>query len=173
MNLFARGLGGVLSDTLNETMGMRGRIMAQAVLLLFEGIAVLIFAQTDTLAGAVIVLVLFSLFVQSAEGTSYGIVPYVKPKFTGSVTGIVGAGGNVGAVCFGLGFRELNYNQAFNIMGGSIIASAFLSIFISIKGHRGLLHGEDQVVDKETGEVVENPKEGEALLEGPRPHAVI
>lgn len=169
MNLFARGLGGVLSDTLNETMGMRGRIIAQAVLLLFEGIAVLVFAETDTLAGAVIVLVLFSLFVQSAEGTSFGIVPYVKPPFTGSVSGIVGAGGNVGAVCFGLGFRELNYNQAFNIMGGSIIASAFLSIFISIKGHRGLLYGEDQVVDKETGEIVEISKEGEGLLEGCKP----
>lgn len=155
MNLFARGLGGVLSDTLNETMGMKGRILSQAVLLLFEGIAVLVFAQTDTLAGAVIVLVMFSLFVQSAEGTSYGIVPYVNPPFTGSVSGIVGAGGNVGAVCFGLGFRELDYSQAFNIMGWSIIASSFLSVFISIKGHRGLLHGEDRVVDKETGKIVD------------------
>lgn len=175
MNLFARGLGGVLSDTLNETMGMRGRIMAQAALLLCEGIAVLIFPRSESLAGAVIVLVLFSLFVQSAEGTSYGIVPYVCPRFMGSVLGIVGAGGNVGAVCFGLGFRQLSYAQAFNIMGGSVIASAVLSVFISIKGHRGLLHGEDQVVDRETGEIVEHSKEGEGLLqvEAPRAHAVV
>jgi NNP family nitrate/nitrite transporter-like MFS transporter len=151
---------------MNESMGMRGRILAQSSLLLFEGISVLVFAQTDTLAGAVIVLVLFSLFVQSAEGTSFGIVPYINPPFTGSVTGIVGAGGNVGAVCFGLGFRELSYSQAYNVMGYFVIASSFLSVFYSIKGHRGLLHGEDLVVDKETGEIIADDKEGEGLLDG-------
>lgn len=165
MNLFARGLGGVLSDSLQETMGMRGRIWAQAALLMFEGIAVMVFATTETLAGAVIVLVLFSLFVQSAEGTSFGIVPYINPRFTGSVSGIVGAGGNVGAVCFGLAFRSLNYYQAFMIMGGIILLSSVMSVFISIKGHRGLLHGEDLIVDKESGEIVEVSKEGEGLLD--------
>jgi NNP family nitrate/nitrite transporter-like MFS transporter len=153
MNLFARGIGGVLSDSFNEALGMRGRIIAQTFLLLFEGIAVVVFARTDTLAGAVIVLVLFSLFVQAAEGTSYGIVPYIDPINMGSVTGIVGAGGNVGAVCFGLAFRNLEYETAFVIMGCSIIASSFLSVFIHIKGHAGLLSGRDQSVDKETGEI--------------------
>lgn len=165
MNLFARGLGGVLSDTLQESMGMKGRIIAQAVLLLCEGIAVLVFAQTDTLAGAVMVLVMFSLFVQSAEGTSYGIVPYVNPPYTGSVAGIVGAGGNVGAVCFGLGFRELDYRKAFNIMGISIVVSSFLSLFISIKGHNSIMYGDSSEEEKETGKLNnEGLKEGEGLL---------
>jgi NNP family nitrate/nitrite transporter-like MFS transporter len=155
MNLFARGLGGVCSDALNESLGMRGRIIAQTFLLLFEGIAVVVFARTDTLAGAVIVLVLFSLLVQAAEGASYGIVPYVDPINMGSVTGIVGAGGNLGAVCFGLAFRNLEYEKAFVIMGCTIIASSFLSVFIHIKGHSGLLSGEDRIVDKETGEIIE------------------
>jgi NNP family nitrate/nitrite transporter-like MFS transporter len=164
MNLFARGLGGVLSDTFNESMGMRGRLIAQAVLLILEGIMVLVFARTDTLAGAVIVLVFFSLFVQSAEGTSYGIVPYICPPFMGSISGIVGAGGNVGAVLFGLGFRELDYERAFTIMGSTIIASSFLTAFISIEGHRGLFHGEDQVVDKETGKIIDLANDEDALL---------
>jgi NNP family nitrate/nitrite transporter-like MFS transporter len=155
MNLFARGLGGVFSDSLNESFGMRGRLIAQTFLLLFEGIAVVIFARTDTLAAAVIVLVLFSLFVQAAEGASYGIVPYVDPVNMGSVTGIIGAGGNLGAVCFGLCFRNLSYEKAFVIMGSTTIVSSFLSFFIHIKGHAGLLYGEDQIVDKETGEIVE------------------
>ena len=161
INLFARGIGGVFSDAMSESMGMRGRIIAQASLLLGEGICVLVFAQTDTLAGAIIVLVLFSLFVQSAEGTSFGIVPYINPPYTGSVTGIVGAGGNVGAVCYGLGFRELSYSKAYNIMGYSVIASAILSACYSIKGHRGLLHGEDLVVNKETGEIIADAKEAD------------
>jgi NNP family nitrate/nitrite transporter-like MFS transporter len=156
MNLFARGLGGVLSDSLNESMGMRGRLIAQTFLLLFEGVAVLVFARTDTLAGAVIVLVMFSLFVQAAEGASYGIVPYVDPINMGSVTGIVGAGGNVGAVCFGLCFRNMEYEKAFVIMGITIMASSFLSVFIHIEGHAGLLSGEDQVAEKkEPGNFIE------------------
>ena len=143
MNLFARGLGGFISDVVNFQYGMKGRIWAHTIILALEGILVLIFANTNSLGGAIIVLVFFSLFVQAAEGTSYGIVPYVDPPNTGSVSGIVGAGGNVGAVCFGLGFRELDYKKAFLLMGLSILASCFLSIFLVIKGHAGLIFGEE------------------------------
>jgi len=74
MNLFARGLGGFASDKLSAKMGMRGRLLAQSVLLLAEGILVLVFARTKSLGGAIVVMVFFSLFVQAAEGSTYGIV---------------------------------------------------------------------------------------------------
>merc|ERR1739844_718570 len=116
MNLFARGLGGFTSDIFNRNMGMRGRLIWQTVCLLIEGVMVLIFAQTKNLAVAIIILVIFSSFVQAAEGSTYGIVPYVEPPSTGSIAGIVGAGGNTGAVCFGLGFRQLGTaRDAFNL----------------------------------------------------------
>lgn len=154
LNLFARGLGGFASDACNYHWGMRGRIWIQTICLLFEGIMVFIFSGTSTLAGSVISLVAFSLFVQAAEGTSYAIIPYVDPPNTGSVAGIVGAGGNVGAVSFGFGFRQLNYHDAFNIMGGSILFSCALSIFINIKGYSAMFWGRDRRVDKETGEIL-------------------
>jgi NNP family nitrate/nitrite transporter-like MFS transporter len=78
-----------------------------------------------------------------AEGTSFGIVPYMDPPNTGSISGIIGAGGNVGAVCFGLCFRQLNYKDAFHIMGGIIIGSCLCSAVYYIPGHRGLFTGED------------------------------
>merc|ERR1719284_928327 len=143
MNLFARGMGGFISDALNAKMGMRGRLLAQSVLLLGEGIMVLIFANTNTLGIAIFVMVIFSLFVQAAEGTSYGIVPYVDPPATGSISGIIGAGGNTGAVCFGLGFRNLEPQDAFILMGCVIIGSSLLSLGIFIKGHAGLVCGKD------------------------------
>uniref|UniRef100_A0A7S4NA57 Nitrate/nitrite transporter n=1 Tax=Odontella aurita TaxID=265563 RepID=A0A7S4NA57_9STRA len=144
MNLFARGLGGFCSDKLNARMGMRGRIIAQTMLLLLEGGMVFIFANSDNLAGAIVCMVFFSVFVQAAEGSTYGIVPYVNPPCTGSIAGIVGAGGNTGAVCFGLGFRQLpEYKDAFIVMASCILASGILSVFINIKGHRGLICGED------------------------------
>jgi NNP family nitrate/nitrite transporter-like MFS transporter len=99
MNLFARGLGGFTSDYLNTRMGMRGRLLAQSLLLFVEGILVFVFSNSNSLAASIVCMVFFSLFVQAAEGSTYGIVPYVDPASTGSIAGIVGAGGNVGAVC--------------------------------------------------------------------------
>mmetsp|Transcript_11067 Transcript_11067/g.26718 ORF Transcript_11067/g.26718 Transcript_11067/m.26718 type:complete len:492 (+) Transcript_11067:181-1656(+) len=150
MNLFARGLGGWCSDVLNMKWGMRGRIFAQLVFLLLEGALVLFFAHSDSLIGAINVMVFFSIFVQAAEGSTYGIIPYVDEEATGSVTGIVGAGGNVGAVAFAMAFREesIDDRMAFIIMGGTIMGSALLSVFITIKGHRGIICGKDDEENK-------------------------
>merc|ERR1711988_113603 len=46
----------------------------------------------------VFVMILFSLCVQAAEGLHYGVVPYVSRPALGVVSGMVGAGGNLGAV---------------------------------------------------------------------------
>ena len=143
-----------MSDKMNLTMGMKGRILAQTILLVCEGAMVLIFAQTKDLAVSIVVLIFFSSFVQAAEGSTYGIVPYVDPPATGSIAGIVGAGGNTGAVCFGLGFRQLGYVKAFNIMGGTILGSALLSALVMIKGHRSLLFGEDSETVKEAWQAI-------------------
>jgi NNP family nitrate/nitrite transporter-like MFS transporter len=143
MNLFARGVGGFVSDKTNARMGMRGRLIWQTICLVIEGIMVLIFANTNSLGLAIFIMVIFSSFVQAAEGSTYGIVPYVNPPCTGSIAGIVGAGGNVGAVCFGLGFRQMGNYKAFMLMGSCIIASGVISLFICIKGHRGLITGQD------------------------------
>ena len=114
---------------------MTGRMWTQTVLLLFEGVFVIVFAYTKTLAAAIVVMILFSFFVQASEGATYGIVPYVDQPHTGSVTGIVGAGGNVGAVLFSLIFKHMpDDNTAFLIMGGIVMGSAFLSAFIRFEG---------------------------------------
>lgn len=143
MNLFARGVGGFMSDKLNAKMGMRGRLIWQGILLVVEGVMVFIFANSTSLPAAIVVMVFFSTIVQSAEGSTYGIVPYVNPAVTGSIAGVVGAGGNCGAVGFGLGFRQLETKQAFYLMASTICASGVLTAFICIKGHAGLFTGED------------------------------
>jgi len=43
-----------------------------------------------------LVMILFSVFVQMAEGLHFGIVPYVSRPALGVVSGMVGAGGNLG-----------------------------------------------------------------------------
>lgn len=145
MNLFARGIGGFCSDMTSATHGMRGRLWSQMLLLVAEGGLVCLFATTKTLATAIVVMVIFSIFVQAAEGSTFAIVPYVDYGVTGSVSGVVGAGGNVGGVVFSLMFREFSDRKAFLVMGFVVMASSLLTAMISIPGHRSLLWGEDSM----------------------------
>ena len=57
---------------------------------------IILFAETNSLASAIIVMTVFSIFVQASEGSTFGIVPYVRPAVTGSIAGIVGATGSAG-----------------------------------------------------------------------------
>jgi NNP family nitrate/nitrite transporter-like MFS transporter len=158
MNLFARALGGWVSDRANAQYGMRGRLWAQSLLLIAEGMMVLIFVKAETLGTAILVMVIFSIFVQASEGTSFAIVPYIDPQSTGTISGIVGAGGNCGAVGFGFAFRQFSYEKAFMIMGLTILGSAILSIFIVIKGQNTML----SCIRKSS--VVKNSSEISAIL---------
>lgn len=109
MNLFARSLGGASSDLCFHHFGFRGRVWVQFLALVFEAIFLFAFGMVDHSQPwyvALGVLVCFSLFVQMAEGTSYGIVPFMKPDQLAVVSAVVGAGGNLGAVIAGVGFYQ-------------------------------------------------------------------
>ena len=40
------------------------------------------------------------MFVQGAEGATFGIIPMIKKSMTGQIAGMAGAYGNVGAVVY-------------------------------------------------------------------------
>ena len=54
--------------------------------------------NSNGLALTFILMVGFSIFVQMSEGLHFGVVPYVSRPALGVVSGMVGAGGNLGAV---------------------------------------------------------------------------
>merc|ERR1711963_1059100 len=104
MNLFARSLGGISSDLLFAKFGFTGRLWAQFLALFFEAIFLFAFGcvtNEQPWYTALSVLICFSIFVQMAEGTSYGIVPFMNPKQLAIISACVGAGGNLGAVIAG------------------------------------------------------------------------
>lgn len=121
--------------------GMRGRFFAQWSALVWEAIFLLVFTMIKSLAPAIVVLICFSLGVQMAEGTSYGIVPYICPEATGAVSGIVGAGGNFGAVMWGLIFRfgPENPRNVFRIISAFVLGLSCLTPLLKIRGYASIL----------------------------------
>ena len=128
MNVFARTLGGIFGDKMGIKFGLRGRVMFLGGVLLLEGVALILFSQMATLFLAVGAMIVFSLFVQMSEGATFSVVPFINRKALGSVAGIVGAGGNAGAVCFGFLFRaeSLTYTDALMIVGVVVLIASSL-----------------------------------------------
>ena len=81
----------------------------------------------------------------------YSIVPYVNPPFTGSISGIIGAGGNVGAAVFSTFFRQMPAKVAFTMMGIMIVVSSILSVVVFIPGHTSLLYSGREGQDDSSG----------------------
>ncbi|HOO82847.1 MAG TPA: MFS transporter, partial [Alphaproteobacteria bacterium] len=105
MNIFARTLGGVFGDNFASLWGLKGRAMWLFIVLFCEGLALMLFSQMNVLFLAIPTLILFSLFTQMSEGATYSVVPFINRKALGAVAGIVGAGGNAGAVAAGFLFK--------------------------------------------------------------------
>jgi MFS transporter, NNP family, nitrate/nitrite transporter len=131
MNLFARAAGGIVADKVGSKFGMLGKGRLLALLLALEGIGIAVFAQSENIVVAVITMLAFAMFLKMANGVTYAIVPFVNRKAIGSVSGIVGAGGNVGAVLAGFLFKssEITYSQAFVYIG---VAIAFVAAIVAL-----------------------------------------
>ncbi|PTQ99209.1 NNP family nitrate/nitrite transporter-like MFS transporter [Mucilaginibacter yixingensis] len=128
MNLFARALGGIVSDKVGKKHGMRGKGLLLAGVLLLEGCGLILFAQAGSLMVAIISMLTFALFLKMSNGATYGIVPFVNQKNVGLVSGIVGAGGNLGGMLFGFLFKSstITYVQAFTYIGYTVIAVSLI-----------------------------------------------
>ncbi|MWW23822.1 MFS transporter [Algibacter lectus] len=119
MNIFARTLGGFFGDKFGKLKGLRGRVLFLAFILAIQGLMLITFSTTTSIVIGVAFLILFSLSVQMAEGATFSVVPFINKKAIGSVSGIVGAGGNVGAFLAAM----LLKSQSAVAEKGAIIAS--------------------------------------------------
>jgi NNP family nitrate/nitrite transporter-like MFS transporter len=137
MNLFCRAFGGIFSDWSYSKQGLKGRIRVQFICLLGEGISIIVFSIQTTLIRSILCLVLFSSFVQLTEGSTFGMATYPFPKYMGSVAGLVGAGGNLGAVLWGFLFKYYSDDTRFAllVLGLTVIILTISTIpFLRING---------------------------------------
>jgi NNP family nitrate/nitrite transporter-like MFS transporter len=133
VNLFARPMGGLVSDR----FGNRRFVMMAYML----GIAIGFFLMglMDSkwpLVVAVAITIGCSFFVQGAEGATFGIVPSIKRRLTGQISGMAGAYGNVGAVFYLFIFMYVTPSQFFMIIAAGALIS-WIACMIWLKEPEG------------------------------------
>eukprot|EP00271_Cylindrocystis_brebissonii_P021429 TRINITY_DN7609_c0_g1_i1.p1 TRINITY_DN7609_c0_g1~~TRINITY_DN7609_c0_g1_i1.p1 ORF type:complete len:599 (-),score=101.11 TRINITY_DN7609_c0_g1_i1:773-2389(-) len=130
-NLFSRPSGGLLSDLAARSFGMRGRLWVMWFLQFMGGVMCFVLGHVSgSLSVSIIVLVIFSYFVQAACGGVFGVVPFVSRRSLGIVSGLTGAGGNTGsAVTQALFFTTTEYTtqEGFQWMGVLIMCISLLA----------------------------------------------
>uniref|UniRef100_A0A0G4I790 Major facilitator superfamily (MFS) profile domain-containing protein n=1 Tax=Chromera velia CCMP2878 TaxID=1169474 RepID=A0A0G4I790_9ALVE len=136
LNLFARACGGILSDQMNAKLSMSGRIITHFCALTLEGAFLMLFTFMPNIWAAFVVAVIFSLFAQAANGTCYSIVPSVSP-YKGMISGLVGAGGNLGVVIFAIIFKNFpgeSMATGFQVVAIFCFAAAASSFLLRLNG---------------------------------------
>jgi Na+/melibiose symporter-like transporter len=113
----------------------RGRHWVLFGSLVLEGVALLAFSTIGSayFARAIIVLVIFSTFVQMAEGAEFAMLPSIgrSTGAPGAVSGFVSSGGNIGAVLFMLmhtqyGNMDADPREAYRVHGIIVICISCL-----------------------------------------------
>jgi len=129
--LFARALGGICSDKVARWKGLDGRAWLLFAFLLCEGVGLLAFSQASVVGFAIAAMLAFGLFTHMACGALYALVPFVDRKVLGGVTGIVGAGGNIGGVAAGFVLKGTgSVAQSLFVLGCAAIVCAIGAAFI-------------------------------------------
>jgi len=146
VNLFARPLGGLLSDKMNNRkrtmliymLGIAIGFFFMAIISKYNGfdangmpLLEPLFDGMWWLVIAVIITVVTSIFVQGAEGATFAIIPMIKKEQTGQIAGMAGAYGNVGAVVYLVIYSLVDDKTFFYILAlGALISFIFCWIML-------------------------------------------
>ncbi|MDH4099207.1 MAG: MFS transporter [Nitrospirota bacterium] len=146
LNFFSRALGGWISDRMpTRRMAMLIYVAGCAVTFGLMGLI----NSSWPVWMAVAVTLLCAIFVTGGCGTTYAIVPLIKRRITGNVSGYVGAYGNVGATIYLTGYTFMTDSQFFWFLGASGVVTFLFCLFF-LKEPEGAFAAEYQLssVDK-------------------------
>jgi NNP family nitrate/nitrite transporter-like MFS transporter len=162
VNLFARPMGGLVSDRFgNRRFVMMAYMLGIAIGFLLMGLM----DSKWPLVVAVAITIGCSFFVQGAEGATFGIVPSIKRRLTGQISGMAGAYGNVGAVFYLFIFMYVTPSQFFMIIAAGAFIS-WIACMLWLKEPEGGFGDEYVIssVDKAIADEARHKKEAQAQL---------
>ncbi|KAM3427010.1 hypothetical protein MY4824_009702 [Beauveria thailandica] len=122
LNVITRPLGGVVADVLYRRGGRNlwlKKAWITACGLLAGGLLIVI-GRVDPSEGrgmpigALVGLVsVTAIFIEAGNGANFALVPHVHPAANGVVSGVTGAGGNLGGVIFAIVFRFMDHGKGY------------------------------------------------------------
>jgi NNP family nitrate/nitrite transporter-like MFS transporter len=155
VNLIARPIGGLVSDR----FGNRRFVMLAYMIGITIGFALMgLMNSALPLYIAVAITILSSVFVQGAEGATFGILPSIKRRLTGQISGMAGAYGNVGAVFYLTLYTFVTPSQFFFIIAAGALLS-FIACFFWLKEPEGAF-AEEYIVSSVDLELAADQKAG-------------
>ena len=128
VNLFARPVGGLLSDTMSN----RKLVMLLYMLGIALGFLGMGFIDSSWPIWLAVALTVFcAIFVQGAEGATFAIIPMVNKRLTGQIAGMAGSYGNVGAVVYLVVFSLVSPSTFFFVLAaGALFAFFYCLVFL-------------------------------------------
>jgi NNP family nitrate/nitrite transporter-like MFS transporter len=125
LNFITRPLGGVVGDVLYKVSGgnlwlKKGWVHVCGFL---TGILLIVIGVLDPhdLGVMIGLVVLMAFFHEAGNGANFALLPHVYPHANGVLSGLTGAGGNLGGVVFAVVFRFMDggtdYAKAFWVIG--------------------------------------------------------
>lgn len=144
VNLFARPLGGLISDSMSNrkrtmliymvgiALGFFGMAQIGKYGPIVDGVQTIIpmFNSMWWLVISVIITILCSMFVQGAEGATFAVIPMIKRRMTGQIAGMAGAYGNVGAVFYLVLFSLVDSKTFFLAIASGAAISFLICLFL-------------------------------------------
>ncbi|MEO7495259.1 MAG: MFS transporter, partial [Massilia sp.] len=113
---------------------LNSRVTLLFILMIGEGVGLLWLAKADSAAYAIAAILVFGLFTHMACGATYALVPFIDRNALGGVAGIIGAGGNVGAVAAGFLMKGTgSIQQTLTILSGAVVLAALCAIAARFK----------------------------------------
>jgi NNP family nitrate/nitrite transporter-like MFS transporter len=125
LNFVTRPLGGVIGDLLYNLAGKNLWLKKAWITIcgITTGLLLVIIGKVDphdqsTMYG---LIALMAIFLEAGNGANFALVPHVHPFANGIVSGLTGAGGNLGGVIFAIIFRFMgsgtDYAKGFWVIG--------------------------------------------------------
>lgn len=167
INLFARPLGGYLSDKMESRkktmliymLGISLGFAAMGFIGKYSGtfneigteIIVPTFDGVWWLVVSVLITMVCSMFVQGAEGATFAVIPSIKKELTGRIAGMAGAYGNVGAVVYLYIFTMVNQKTFFFLLAAGAFVSFIYCYFFLKEPQRAI----SEKTEKEPGAIYE------------------